>query len=720
MRFWIAWVIFRKELVETLRDRRSLFMLVGLPMLLYPVMLIGLSKVAERQTASLDARVATIAVWGAAAPEDLPWGEVTAGAGVVVERDRGLPPELAARLAAGDVGPRPPRPKARSRAAGGRSPPSGAPPASDEPGPRDPADEVDGPVVLAARAAIAAGEVDAVLVVWDDLAAARAGDGLARVAIYHDPVVPRSLRACQDLEDALERWREGALRERLARRGLPEGFARLVDVDRRDVAPPARRTGQFLGLTLPFVLIVMSLMGGFYAAIDVTAGEKERGTMQTLLCAPIRPGEVILGKFGCVWALTILGGLANVASLGLTLWRVLPGDRIELDLRVLPLVFLLFLPVSMLTSAAFLLVSAFAKDFKDGQNFITPVYLLLSMPAGFTMVPGVELGPGTALVPVLNVALLIKALLVGDATGEQAFLVLGSSCAWGALVLALAAQVFGREQVLLGGPEPLRESLGLGRRPGDVPTPALALVVFAATLVAAFYGSLALEGRGLVGTLLLTQLGFFLAPVLAATWALRLDPRRTLLLGRPPARGLAGATLVGLSAWTIVLALTSRMAPPPEELVRAMEKALGDPSIPLPLALLVVAVLPGVCEEVLFRGFVLAGLGRLGRWPGLVLTALLFGLAHASLYRFLPTATLGLLFGWLALRTGSVACSALAHALNNAVALLLLRVPGLAPALGIDPTSGALPWPLVLGAAVVLVVGLRLAAVPPARLEPAP
>jgi sodium transport system permease protein len=235
-------------------------------------------------------------------------------------------------------------------------------------------------------------------------------------------------------------WRRSLVGERIERLGLPPGYETGVQVAARTVAPASRRSGQRLGSLLPFILIVMSLMGGFYASIDLTAGEKERGTMQTLLCAPLDPREVIGGKFLAVWIMTVLAGAANVASIAATLWRILPEDQLEISPAALALTMLLFVPVSFTTSACFLAVGAFARDFKDGQNFITPLYLALAIPSGFTMLPGVELSAWTAFVPVLNIALLIKAVLLGEADPQLVFLTLASSALYGALALLFAAR----------------------------------------------------------------------------------------------------------------------------------------------------------------------------------------------------------------------------------------------------------------------------------------
>ncbi len=489
--------------------------------------------------------------------------------------------------------------------------------------------------------------------------------------------------------------------------GLVKGFALGLDVAVTNVAPDARQSGQILGLFLPFLLVTMSLLGGFYPAIDLTAGEKERGTMQTLLCAPVSPVEIVTGKYLAVWITSLIAALANVVSLGATMMRILPGDAISVSPATLLLAFAMLVPVTLFITAVFLAVAAFAKDFKDGQNFLTPVYMLLALPAGATMLRGIELNAWTAFVPVVNIALLIKALLIAEAAPDLIFLALLSSTAYAAMAVMLAARVFAREQVLLGGHESLRNLLGLKRQNGGEPTPAFALTAFALVLVLTFYGSLLLKNAGIVATVLVTGYGFFLAPTLALVAGFGFAFRRTLSLRRPPLLGLLAAVLIGSSAWAIAAGVLIRLLPPPESLVRALEKLLLLDGAPAPLWLvwLVIAVTPALCEEFFFRGLVLSGLRRLGVWPALVVCALLFGLAHSSIYRLLPTFFIGLLLSWLVWRTGSIWTGIVAHALNNGIAATLVYNKALAAALGAG-TQAYLGWKPTLAAAIVLAAGL--------------
>jgi len=707
MRPAIVFEIVRKELTETLRDRRTLLMMIALPVLIYPLIIIGFSKLQLSQAEATAERTTRAAVWGAVPPGLL--GTIFGGGKVEFEDAAAPPAPVAEGLARGTLS----RPALLPAAAAEPPGPSDGRSSGTARGRSDAVDrgseEPESPVLTAARDLIASRRVDAVLVLWPDVGPAVAGTGSGAVSVYFDSVREDSAEAGRRLASGLDEFREDLVRRRLRDRGLDPGFSLGLDVRQTNVAPQDRRAGQILGLFLPFLLVTMSLLGGFYPAIDLTAGEKERGTMQTLPCAPVSPVEIVTGKYLAVWVTSLIAALANVVSLGATMMRIVPGGAISVSPSTFVLAFVMLLPVTCFITAVFLAIATFAKDFKDGQNFLTPVYMLLALPAGVTMLRGIELNSWTAFVPVVNIALLIKALLIGDAGADLVFLALLSSTAYAVLAILLAARVFEREQVLLGGGEPVRSLLGLTRKRGGSPGPTLVLVAFAGVLVLTFYGSLVLRNVGTMPLLLVTEYGFFLVPTILLVAGLGFGIRPTLSLRRPPVLGLVAAVLIGGSAWAVASGLIIRLLPPPESLIRALEQLLLLDGKPMSLwaVWLLIALTPALCEELFFRGLVLSGLRRLGVWPAVIACAFLFGLAHSSIYRLLPTFFIGLLLSALVWRTGSIWTSIVAHALNNGIAATLVYDKGLAAA--VSPGSQAyLGWKPTLAGTIVLALGLLL------------
>lgn len=221
-----------------------------------------------------------------------------------------------------------------------------------------------------------------------------------------------------------------------------------------------------------------------------------------------------------------------------------------------------------------------------------------------------------------------------------------------------------------------------------------------------FVGGLLQKRLGFTG-MALSELLLVLLPVIAMAAINRVSPMEAFGLRVPPLRTFAGAALAGAGGFYLVFGglelLQERIAPLPPELKRQLRDLIVPETGPRPLAvdLAALALLPALCEELLFRGALLRALtdgaaDRFARLSALLFSALAFGAFHFSLYKFLPTASLGLLFGVVALRAGSVWPSMLMHALNNALVVLLLRAgredpPGDGAALQIVALFACLP-----------------------------
>ncbi|MBI5087136.1 MAG: CPBP family intramembrane metalloprotease [Acidobacteria bacterium] len=693
MRLAIVWIILRKELLEALRDRRTIFMMIGLPILLYPLLMIGMSRLQEGQEAAQTARASRVAVWGEL-PAELEARLVKPGK-MELLRWAGAPRGI------------------REGLEGKRYDAPPAPPfdyeADDKP-PKPPK-LPDADWARAAQQAVLNREADAVVVLWPRFEERMKSGGKAVASILYDSVRPESRKARDRVSDQLRIYRIDLQHERERQRGLPAGFVAGIEIQSNNVASEQRKSGMFVGMLLPYMLVLFSAMSGFYAAIDMTAGEKERGTMQTLLCAPVEALEIISGKFLAVWTIAMIATVVNLLSLAMTFTRLklLPGMEVSVPLSSYLVAFLMLIPISLMVNAVFLAVGAFAKDFKDGQNFLTPILMSLLVPLMATMTPGIELNGYLAFVPVANIALMVKGLFLGEWAADMLFLVLLSSMCYASIALVFAAHVFERNSVLLGGKEALGSIFDFGRRPGSRPTPGMSLLVFAAALVLAFYGSLSLVRFGLPVMLAVTQYGLFLAPVLLVIYLKGYDFTDTLNLRGLSWRGVAGSVLIGVSAWTVVGGLLVRLLPPPESLQKAMERLLLLDEKPAPMweMWLLVAITPALCEESLFRGLIMSGFRRLGKWPAILATGLLFGLAHASIYRLLPTLALGVMIGYAVWKTRSIVAGIICHALNNGLMGTLARSRDVIDQLGLSGQK-YVPWAIIAGGAVVLAAGLWL------------
>ena len=629
MRPAIVLHIFRKDLVETLRDRRTVVMAFVVPALVYPLLFTLLGSVATDKRGELERTRARVATWGPVPESSLHAVEQQARADVVDRRD-----------------PPPPDPEAE------------------------------------ARRLVASKKVHVVLLT-------RSGASSASIPI-------RVLSDSTNVDsDAMERRVSRALtdhgaellRQRMTALGQDASAARPLEIREEDLADAARRGASFAAALLPYLLLVLVATSGFYAALDLTAGEKERGTLQTLLTAPVRSVEIVAGKYLAVLALTLAATVCNLGSIALTLSRATAametGARFSLGLSSAGAIFLTVLPAALLIVALLMAIGVLARSYREGQSYLMP-FLLLVMLAGFaSFLPGAELSAGTALVPLLNVTLLVHDILIGKAGATQVMVVWAVSLAWAVLGILLAARVFQTEQVLLSGEKPWRDVFSPGVRSGRGLTPGNALAFAAVLLVLTFYGSALVERRGGVAALILvSQVGFFLVPSLLWCRLFRVPLVDTLQLRWPSARGWLATVLLAAGGWSVGAVVWEQLLRFPG--ARAYSDWLGEllgkhGRLGLGTALVLVALLPAVAEEVTFRGVVLAGLRRSGsRWIAVVGSALVFGLFHINPYHVVAAFVVGLLLGWVALESGSILPGILIHLVNNGAQVLLDRVPGLA------------------------------------------
>jgi sodium transport system permease protein len=456
------------------------------------------------------------------------------------------------------------------------------------------------------------------------------------------------------------------------------------------------------------MLALWSLAGALYPAVDLCAGEKERGTMETLLITPAGREEIVLGKFLTIWLFSAGTALVNLLSMGLTTWffsaRLPQG---ALPIGGLFWCVLLSLPQAALFSAVSLAIGAYARSSKEGQYYLMPLFLV-TMPLIFlTLAPGVELNAFYSLVPVTGVALLMQRLMLATALDQVPWVycvpVFGPIALYSWLALRWAIEQFQREEVLFREAERWDWRLWLRRlfhEKEPLPNTAQALFCFGLILSLRWL-SLGL-GERLVpeAHAIIVSLAFVATPPLFMALLLNTLPGVALYLRWPAWRELGLAALLAtlLMPPLAGLAYVTHVWSPhqlsdPHPLARMLH-SLSEPDdaseAHLLLALAAYALVPAVCEEIAFRGFILTGLHRRFRPRNAVLvSALLFALYHLNVFLFLPAFGLGVVLGLLTLRSRSLVPGVLFHFLHNALLLSWARwSPG-------EPSSGlstAMMW----------------------------
>jgi len=280
-----------------------------------------------------------------------------------------------------------------------------------------------------------------------------------RIDVYGGEI--KSEKAAATIDGALHEYRDSVATQRLEANHLPADLLKPFEVKRQNIAPPEKEAGAILGGIIAYMLILMCLQGAMHPAIDLTAGEKERGTMETILSSPVSRTHLVLGKFllvatASLVTATLLMVSVSVSTSALQKSHVLEqmvdeGEvmpHLSLGPQAIASVTIMVLPLTVLFSAGLITIALFAKSHKEAQSYIAPLMFLVIIPAISAMLPGVELTPKLAIVPLLNVSLLCKELVTGEYHWNYIVLIFASTCVYAAAALYLAVKMFQRESVL--------------------------------------------------------------------------------------------------------------------------------------------------------------------------------------------------------------------------------------------------------------------------------
>jgi sodium transport system permease protein len=384
-------VICLKELRDTIRDRRTLMVMVLVPILLMPALILGLSALAS----SNESKPVHVAVSGAAAAPDL------------VRALRGQPKVIV------DLRTNP-------------------------------------------KAVVQDGKADAGLIIAPDFAARIAAGTAGRIQVVTDGTKLNSSRADTAITNALDQYRAQVVTKSLRAHGMDPAILTPVERISVDIATQQDMAGYVLSMSLPLFIVMYSMMGGMYAAMDLSAGEKERSTLEALLLSPASRLQITLGKLLAVSTVGICSVVLAVASVVVALQRVPASLREGTDLsfnwpaETVALVALLGILLAVSFSALELALGIFARSFKEAQNYITPLQLVVILPvAAIGIIGDLTPHPALFLIPALNAALVLKEALVGATDGLHVALTASSMLLFSILAVGATVRIFSNEKVLL-------------------------------------------------------------------------------------------------------------------------------------------------------------------------------------------------------------------------------------------------------------------------------
>ena len=480
------WIIYRKELIDTLRDRKTLLFMLLIPTLAVPLMIGGMKKLVqnlEKKQALEVVRVAasdeTHAAYRKLVHDWFLSTQFAAGLRVASSPMVSLLLKPEQRDALGEISPAiftdPAAFEAWTRVMAGKAR-QGVD--SDKDPDTELAEKVPDSVLdelldfyrvtfkglgliefvgtdqLPGSADMASAIKMRTVHGYMEISADPGGDGPIEITLIHDSTVRLSDEAYDRVAFVADRFGKHVVQERIRERNLGEHF--LTPIEMRgdtDIASKSQKALSFIGGILPYFVIAFAFLGGMYPAIDLGAGEKERNTLETLILSPSSRTEIALGKFFVILTTSLTAAFLGLASIAISIQYIAPAALLQqLDLQIAPstglLVALLAVPPAAAFAGIFLAISIAARSFKEAQNYMAPLQFVLILPALAPMLPGMEMSWKMALIPLVNVSMLSKDFLKGDTNWGYYAVTLASCCAVAAACIIFAVRQFRREEVL--------------------------------------------------------------------------------------------------------------------------------------------------------------------------------------------------------------------------------------------------------------------------------
>ena len=394
-------IVYRKELTEALRDRRTLISTLLVPLLLFPLLSVGFGALAFTLLKKAEEETPKVMLLGGADSPDV----------------------LEALRAGKKIEMVPATPDWKDK--------------------------------------IINKEIRAAIAIPDGFETSLAQQNPLTIEIYKYEGELKSSFSADTVERDLKAYRDKVIEARLEADHVPSSVLTPFRIKQDNVAPLEKVGGAAFGGIIGYMVILLCLTGGMYPAMDLTAGEKERGTMETILSSPIARFDLVMGKFFLVLTASLVTAALSVLSMGISFWGIQQlkafdvtknpdavAMQVQIKLPAVLSVFLMALPLAVLFSAGLITISLFAKSYKEAQSYISPLMILVILPAVAAMLPGVELTAKLALIPILNVSLLCKELVTGTYHWNFIALIFLSTCVYAAAALFLAVKMFQREDVL--------------------------------------------------------------------------------------------------------------------------------------------------------------------------------------------------------------------------------------------------------------------------------
>ena len=501
----------------------------------------------------------------------------------------------------------------------------------------------------------------------------------------------------------------GQMRQLTNRPVLPGSVSRYINkiVEAEEKGTPAISMASLV----PLILILMTVTGAVYPAIDLTAGERERGTLEALIAAPVPRFQVLFAKFIGVLTVAMLTAVVNMTGMFSTLFvfgliSLLFGEGSFGFWQILQ-VFCLLILFAGFFSAVLLAVTSFARSFKEAQAYIVPLMLLSITPGVISLTPGLQLSGILSVVPLVNIVLLAREIMEGTATPLPAIIAISSTTIYGIAALSVAASIFGSDSILYGSQTSWRSLMKRPTLKQDFVPISNAMSCLAVIFPLSFL-SIGLVSRvpGMVANwqgieveevaywnnllpFALSTIIVFVAVPYFFLWHGNVRLINALKLRFGNGFAYIAAIFIGICMWPLIGQLvylvnewiaflqgSSGELPEWKQLLIEKAKTIVAQwrTVNPILIVFCFSVLPAVCEEFFFRGVLFRALLSQNRaWVAIVASALAFGIFHTlsltdlSSQKFMPSFLAGLVLAWLCYKSGSIIPGMILHTLNNGI-----------------------------------------------------
>ncbi len=526
------------------------------------------------------------------------------------------------------------------------------------------------------------------------------------ITVFYDETKEKSKLTYRKVKDKLYEIEDKLISERLTRIKINKEILNAVNINNENIAPPEQMVGFALGKFLPYLLIILTISGASVVASDLIAGEKERGTLETILVSGAKRFELVLGKYLTIITISIITVLLNLFSMYISfqhIFKQAAGEDLNFQLPITNFVIILLIMIPLITlfSALLLSLSTFSRNTKEAHSYQMPIMFGAIMLSMVSFLPGFELNFGFSLIPIVNYSLLIRNIMLNSFQLKYLFTIVGITILFDVVMVYISINLFNNESVLFRTSDD--KPLKFWGKNKNIFSPQFVTFFFILVTLSLYYVGGSWQAKDLMQGLMRTEIILIFFPTILLLKISKTNIKKTmnLKLNNP-----VNFLIILLSTLPLIIIsgvlsqLINMVYPVSESYLEGLKNVISNQDISLWKNLLIVALLPGICEEVMFRGYIINGFLKQGKWRAIIITGVLFGIMHLDPFRFIPVTLLGIWMGYLLIRTRSLYIPIFAHILNNGFAILLANFGDKIPFLGSSFTEGKIPFYYILPAIV--------------------